>query len=116
SANVLEDPERDANPGHGEHAESSVQIPIRPPTEEIGRRLPVQTRIRSAPKKCHERSSVAAASRLRLNPAPTKADNNAMRFHCLLPVALLCALVFAGAASAGTPRFALFDVHTDLAQ
>jgi preprotein translocase subunit SecD len=39
-----------------------------------------------------------------------------MRLHCLLPVALLGALVFAGAASAGTPRFALFDVHTDLAQ
>jgi hypothetical protein len=42
------------------------------------------------------------------------ADNTAMRLHCLLP-ALLGALVLAGGASAGTPRFALFDVHTDLA-
>src|SRR5258705_12506092 len=33
----------------------------------------------------------------------------------LLPAAVLGALVLAGGAFAGTPRFALFDVHTDLA-
>jgi hypothetical protein len=48
------------------------------------------------------------------------ADNGVMRLHCHLPAALLGALVLAlaltGSAAAGTPRFALFDVHTDLAQ
>ena len=39
-----------------------------------------------------------------------------MRLSRLLPAALLGALVLAGGASASTPRFALFDVHTDLAQ
>jgi hypothetical protein len=38
-----------------------------------------------------------------------------MRLSRLLPAALLGALVLAGGASAATPRFALFDVHTDLA-
>jgi hypothetical protein len=39
-----------------------------------------------------------------------------MRLSRLLPAAVLGALVLAGGASASTPRFALFDVHTDLAQ
>lgn len=38
-----------------------------------------------------------------------------MRLSRLLPAAVLGALVLAGGASAGTPRFALFDVHSDLA-
>ena len=38
-----------------------------------------------------------------------------MRRSLLLPAAALAALALAGGASAGTPRFALFDVHTDLA-
>ena len=38
-----------------------------------------------------------------------------MRLSLLLPAAALAALALAGGASAGTPRFALFDVHTDLA-
>jgi hypothetical protein len=38
-----------------------------------------------------------------------------MRLIRLLPAALLAALALAGGASAGTPRFALFDVHRDLA-
>lgn len=38
-----------------------------------------------------------------------------MRLPRLLPAVLLGALVLAGGASAATPRFALFDVHTDLA-
>jgi hypothetical protein len=38
-----------------------------------------------------------------------------MRLSRLVPAALVGALVLAGGASAGTPRFALFDVHTDLA-
>jgi hypothetical protein len=38
-----------------------------------------------------------------------------MRLCLLLPVAALAALALAGAASAGTPRFALFNVHSDLA-
>jgi hypothetical protein len=38
-----------------------------------------------------------------------------MRLSRLLPAAALGALVLAGGASAGAPRFALFDVHTDLA-
>lgn len=37
-----------------------------------------------------------------------------MRLSRLLP-AVLAALVLAGGAAAGTPRFALFDVHSDLA-
>jgi hypothetical protein len=43
------------------------------------------------------------------------ADTSFMRLSLLLPAAALAALVLAGGASAGTPRFALFDVHTDLA-
>jgi hypothetical protein len=39
-----------------------------------------------------------------------------MRLSRLLPAAVLGALALAGGASASTPRFALFDVHTDLAQ
>jgi len=39
-----------------------------------------------------------------------------MRLSRLLLPALLGALVLAGGASAGTPRFALFDVHTNLAR
>jgi hypothetical protein len=38
-----------------------------------------------------------------------------MRLSRLVPAAALAALVLAGGASAGTPRFALFDVHSDLA-
>jgi preprotein translocase subunit SecD len=38
-----------------------------------------------------------------------------MRLSLLLPAAALAALALAGGASAGTPRFALFDVHSDLA-
>jgi hypothetical protein len=38
-----------------------------------------------------------------------------MRLSRLLSVAFLGALVVAGSASAATPRFALFDVHHDLA-
>jgi hypothetical protein len=38
-----------------------------------------------------------------------------MRLSRLLPAALLGALALAGGASAAAPRFALFDVHTDLA-
>ena len=38
-----------------------------------------------------------------------------MRLSRLLPAAVLGALVLTGGASAGAPRFALFDVHTDLA-
>jgi hypothetical protein len=38
-----------------------------------------------------------------------------MRFFPLVLVAALGALVLAGGASAAAPRFALFDVHTDLA-
>jgi hypothetical protein len=52
--------------------------------------------------------------RLQRRPAP--ADTGVMRLSRLLFAALLGALVLAGGASAGTPRFALFDVHTDLAQ
>jgi hypothetical protein len=38
-----------------------------------------------------------------------------MRLSRLLPAVLLVALALAGGASAAAPRFALFDVHTDLA-
>jgi hypothetical protein len=38
-----------------------------------------------------------------------------MKLSRLLPASLLGALVLAGGASAAAPRFALFDVHTDLA-
>src|SRR5258705_1122571 len=38
-----------------------------------------------------------------------------MRLSLLLPAAALAALALAGGASAGTPRFALFNVHSDLA-
>jgi hypothetical protein len=38
-----------------------------------------------------------------------------MRLSLLLPAAALAALALAGGASAGTPRFALFDVHSGLA-
>jgi hypothetical protein len=38
-----------------------------------------------------------------------------MRLSRLLPATILGALVLAGGASAGTPRFALFDIDTDLA-
>jgi hypothetical protein len=38
-----------------------------------------------------------------------------MRVSMLLPAAALAALALAGGASAGTPQFALFDVHSDLA-
>jgi hypothetical protein len=38
-----------------------------------------------------------------------------MRRPLLLPAAFVAALALAGGASAGTPRFALFDLHTDLA-
>jgi hypothetical protein len=38
-----------------------------------------------------------------------------MRRSLLLPAAALAALALAGGASAGTPRFALFDVHSGLA-
>jgi hypothetical protein len=38
-----------------------------------------------------------------------------MRRSLLLSAAALAALALAGGASAGTPRFALFDVHSDLA-
>jgi hypothetical protein len=38
-----------------------------------------------------------------------------MRRSLLLPAAALAALALAGGASAGTPRFALFNVHSDLA-
>lgn len=38
-----------------------------------------------------------------------------MKLSRLLPPAILGALVLAGGASAGGPRFALFDVHTGLA-
>src|ERR1700710_2735804 len=43
------------------------------------------------------------------------ADSPGMRLSRLLPAVLLGALVLAGGASAAGPRFALFDVHTDLA-
>jgi hypothetical protein len=38
-----------------------------------------------------------------------------MRLSLLLPAAALAALALAGGASAATPRFALFNVHSDLA-
>jgi hypothetical protein len=38
-----------------------------------------------------------------------------MRLSRLLPAAALATLALAGGASAATPRFALFNVHTDLA-
>jgi hypothetical protein len=38
-----------------------------------------------------------------------------MRLSRLLPVAALAALALSGGASAATPRFALFNVHSDLA-
>jgi hypothetical protein len=38
-----------------------------------------------------------------------------MRHFLLLSTAVLAALALAGGASAGTPRFALFNVHSDLA-
>ena len=53
--------------------------------------------------------------RERLQRRPAPADTGVMRLSRLLLAALLGALVLAGGASAGTPRFALFDVHTDLA-
>jgi hypothetical protein len=50
-----------------------------------------------------------------IKPAPPPADSYSMRRSLLLPAVALAALALAGGASAGTPRFALFDVHTDLA-
>jgi len=38
-----------------------------------------------------------------------------VRLSRIIPAALLGALALAGGASAATPRFAVFDVHTDLA-
>jgi hypothetical protein len=38
-----------------------------------------------------------------------------MRLSLLVPAVALAALALAGGASAATPRFALFDVHSDLA-
>jgi hypothetical protein len=52
---------------------------------------------------------------VRIKPDTAATDTSSMRLSLLLPAAALAALALAGGASAGTPRFALFDVHTDLA-
>jgi hypothetical protein len=51
----------------------------------------------------------------RIKPSVSRADTGDMRLSRLLAAGVLGALVLAGGAFAGTPRFALFDVHTDLA-
>jgi hypothetical protein len=50
-----------------------------------------------------------------VKPEAAGADTSSMRRFLLLPAAVLAALALVGGASAGTPRFAVFDVHRDLA-
>ena len=52
---------------------------------------------------------------LKLMPAAFNADIQDMRLSRLLVVSFVGALVLAAGASAATPRFAVFDVHHDLA-